>query len=259
MIIKSIVSRLIKKRIINNSYVNPFLLFFKLDVVLNDYVNDYNDFQPDTTKSLFEIAGYSDTREMRDLFNNLHVLLSSTLSSYLKPGDKLLDIGCGPGLFLKDFRTNYNLTGIDINKGMTAIAKKEVPSAVLITGHFLRYQFTSKFNAVYTVGVLVYFNRGQIDSFFKKIHGILEEKGIAFISYPHAYRKLDIDYHDFTYVNYSPAFLERRAKKYFEIVYHKHINGMDVIQAYDTKPIANTNGFEGRTYQNSSVLILKRK
>jgi SAM-dependent methyltransferase len=253
----------IKRKIINNRFVNPILYLFGLDAWLNDQYQDYIDFKPDTSLSLQEIAGYSNKSEINQTLHSIHEKLKSTvfedqIDKY-KANYELLDIGCGPGLFLKDFQGKMNLTGIDISNAMVNIAKEELPEANIFHGHFLKYGFNKKFDAIYSIGVLIYFSKSQVEFFFKKIFDLLNDKGIVLISYPHAYREIDLGYPDFTYVNYSPNFLEKVAKGKFQILYHQHVSGTRKVSDYDHSPVENKNGFENRTYQNSSILVLRKK
>jgi 2-polyprenyl-3-methyl-5-hydroxy-6-metoxy-1,4-benzoquinol methylase len=255
--------RLIKRKIINNRFINPFLYAMRLDGVLNDFSQDYIDFQPNLNQSLQEIAGYSNRPEINQVLERIHQQLKVYILEDIKLKGinpyQILDIGCGPGLFLKDFETKAHLFGIDVSSSMTSIAKTQLPNADIYTGHFLKYIFQKKFDAIYSVGVLIYFSKSQIKSFFEKLADLLNDKGLVFISYPHAYRAIDLNYPDITYVHYSPQFLDMLVKAKFEIVYHAHVDGTRKVQAYDELAIPNPKGFEGRTYQNSSILVLRKK
>jgi SAM-dependent methyltransferase len=258
-----VLKKLIKRRILNNQLINPILYFFGLDAWLNDHYQDYIDFTPNTSLSLQEIAGYSNRPEINHTLDLIHGKLKVSVFDDLKQKGiadyQLLDIGCGTGLFLKDFLGKMNLTGIDISKAMVSIAKREMPDATIIHQHFLKYSFNNKFDTIYSIGVLIYFSKSQVSVFFKKIFELLNNRGLVFISYPHAYREIDLGYPDFTYVHYSPQYLEMIVKDRFEILYHKHVDGNRIISDFDRSPIDNSTGFEQRTYQNSSLLILRKK
>jgi SAM-dependent methyltransferase len=257
------IKRLIKRRIINNRFINPILYFFGLDAWLNDQHQDYIDFTPNTSLSLQEIAGYSNKPEINQTLHLIHEKLKSTVfdgkNNMHTTNYELLDIGCGPGLFLKDFLGKMKLTGIDISIAMVNIARKEIPNANIFHGHFLKYDFNRKFDTIYSIGVLIYVSKSQVEFFFKKIFDLLNDNGIVFISYPHAYRAIDLGYPDFTYVNYSPNFLEKIVKERFQIIYHQHVSGTRKVEDYDHSPVENKSGFENRTYENSSILILRKK
>jgi ubiquinone/menaquinone biosynthesis C-methylase UbiE/NAD-dependent dihydropyrimidine dehydrogenase PreA subunit len=49
------------------------------------------------------------------------------VSTYVKPGMEILDIGCGTGaLLIKAAKAGANTTGLDISKGMLAVAQKRI-------------------------------------------------------------------------------------------------------------------------------------
>ncbi len=257
------IKKLIKKKILNNKWINPILKVFKFDAILNDLSQDYIDFKPDRTKSLQEIAGYSNKPEINATLSSIHEQLSRTVKTQrsIQSGNQfnLLDIGCGPGLYLQNFKEGYNLTGIDISEAMCSIAKEQVPSATIIHDHFLNHHFEKKFDAVYSIGVLIYFSKTQVDRFFTKIHTLLNPNGIVFISYPHAFREKDLSYDDYTFVHYSPEYLEKMVSPTFEIIHHMHQNQKSKIKDFDRHPLVNETNYDSRSYFNSSVLILRKK
>jgi SAM-dependent methyltransferase len=258
-----VIRRLVKYRVLNNRFINPILKIFKLDAWLNDRLQDYRDFKPNLSLSLQEIAGYSYKPEINRILENIHIKLRQyvLIEKQRLSADtfSILDIGCGPGLFLKDFDGIGQLNGIDISSAMTTIARKEMPSAKIANAHFLDYEFEQKFSVIYSVGVLIYFAKSQIHDFFDKVHQLLANKGLAIISYPHAYRSIDLSYPDFTYVHYSPSYLEAIVDGKFEIIEHVHIDGKRKITDYDKHPIINDWSYEGRSYQNSSILVIRKK
>jgi ubiquinone/menaquinone biosynthesis C-methylase UbiE/NAD-dependent dihydropyrimidine dehydrogenase PreA subunit len=54
------------------------------------------------------------------------------VQTYIKPGMKMLDIGCGTGSLIIDAtKSGANATGLDISKGMLAVAQKRIDSNAL--------------------------------------------------------------------------------------------------------------------------------
>ena len=257
------IKKLIRKKILNNQWINPVLKLFKLDAVFNDLSQDYVDFKPDTSKSLQEIAGYSNKAEINATLTSIHHQLIDTIAAHKKSLQSapysILDIGCGPGLYLQNFKADNTLTGIDISGEMCKIAKQHLNEAEIIHDHFLNHHFSKKYDAIYSIGVLIYFSRTQLISFFEKLNDLLKSSGIVFISYPHAFRKKDLAYHDYTYVHYSPEYLEKIVQEKFDIVHHMHQNQKTKISDYDKNPFINSNNYDSRSYVNSSILVLKKK
>ena len=81
------------------------------------------------------------------------------ISKFIKNNDSILDIGCGQGGFfniLKKKYNNINYTGIDFNKKMIHLAKKNFPSGEFYhftKKNYLRF-FKKKFNVVIIFGIL---------------------------------------------------------------------------------------------------------
>lgn len=230
-----------------------------LDGKLNDVSQDYLSYNPDTSKPLTEIAGYSNNEKVQEALENVYKKIEETFLSINLEKIHVLDIGCGPGVFLKKMNKKAILTGIDISDKMCQIAKREVPGAEIVVSHFLKHSFDKKYDFIYSVGVLIYFSRSQVQVFFKKIFEICNQDAVVLISYPHAFRKKDLFYHDYTYVHYSPEYLEKITAPYFSVLYHKHQNGSKKITDYDREPYMQKNAFDNRSYYNSSILVLRKK
>ena len=47
------------------------------------------------------------------------------IKKFVRPGSKVLDVACGPGLSSHLLSKNYKVTGIDMSKGMVAYARKK--------------------------------------------------------------------------------------------------------------------------------------
>jgi ubiquinone/menaquinone biosynthesis C-methylase UbiE len=72
-----------------------------------------------------EKAGHLDTRMRRFLYRP-----DQLAERYVKPGDRVLDFGCGPGFFTREFakRTGENgqVFSVDLQKEMLAILQKKL-------------------------------------------------------------------------------------------------------------------------------------
>lgn len=219
----------------------------------------WKNYKPDLTKSHQEIACYSHTKDVQECIDKTHILLIDTFNKYLRQDEsRVLDIGCGPGLYLKDFSPQHKLWGLDINKNMLTIAKQNVPQAKLIQGDFLEYQFNTKFDFIYSVGVVQYVKPDEIIFFFNKAADLLDNRGFIFISYPHALSEDDIIHPDKNFVQYSPNYLNEIISSKFILIQNKHIFDDRVIKDYDRSPYKPLNPSFDKTYKNSSILIAQR-
>ncbi len=259
-----ILKALIRRGILNNILVNNLLLLIGADRKFRDLIHPYANFQASLSgDTLQEIAGYSQHPEMKEVFGHLHDRLGEVREKEFPEGGAVLDVGCGPGLFLKDFDERFEKWGIDISSAMTELARKENPEAILCTGEFLdpriATSWTGKFDLVYSVGVLEYFCRSELKPFIERSAEILAPNGILFISYPHALSLKDLWYPDLTYVQFSPAQVEEHVRKELDIMVHEQAYDGRKVGKYDTSPYPSGIPNSKRTYKNSYLLIARKK
>jgi SAM-dependent methyltransferase len=247
---------------LNNIPVNNLLILFRKDYLIKLLIKDWEKIAYDENLSMLENSGYSHLPEIVEVLDNCHRELSRAYRELCGGRGKILDLGCGPGLFLKDFRSSVDqIYGLDMNAAFLEIAKTNVPEAKLIQGNYLEMNFHEKFAFIYANFMLMYIERSRLELFFKKLSEDLEAEGVIFISYVHALQFRDILYHDLSYIRYSPALIEKTAMKYFSIVRHEHLYDQRKIKFYDSKhyyfPDGNNNRLD--TAQNSYVLIALKK
>jgi SAM-dependent methyltransferase len=71
------------------------------------------------------------------------------LSGFIPANGKILDLGCGPGLYTKRFSDmGYDVTGIDYSKRSIAYAKSQDTKTEYLYKNYLEIDFTDTFNAV---------------------------------------------------------------------------------------------------------------
>jgi Methylase involved in ubiquinone/menaquinone biosynthesis len=105
------------------------------------------------------------------------------LPSFLKllgdvKGKKILDIGCGPGLYDSLLiKRGAIVQGIDISKELIGIAKKEAPTTELIVGDATRLPYkNSEFDIVIAIHVLYHLK--SWDQVLKESQAVLKKGGI---------------------------------------------------------------------------------
>jgi len=244
----------------NNILLNNFLILFKLDKNWNRTLNPYLSYKVNKNKTIQEIAGYSEREEINEVLFKSKKNLIEEIEKSLTEQDRILDIGCGPGMYLSLLKnSNYKLYATDISEDMLALAKKNVPEASFYKGNFMNISIPVTFNFIYCIGVLVYIRKSEIDDFFKRIHNHLEPKGILYLNYPHAISIGDLLYKDISYIQYSPTIIEKLIAPYFEIIEHRHAFDNRNIKYYDEQPYKSLNPDTDRTYKNSYLLIAKKK
>lgn len=104
-------------------------------------------------------------------------------SSYIKPGDLILDIGCGVGIAISLLtKRGFKVTGIEMSPKMVEFARKRNPEAKIIIGDFLKMKFDKKFDAVLVFAFIHLFPKSEIPVILAKIKSILKPGGVALIS-----------------------------------------------------------------------------
>jgi SAM-dependent methyltransferase len=98
----------------------------------------------------------------------------------VRPGAKVLELGCGTGSILNDLRHRYNVTGMDISAEMIKIARKKVPQGKFYEGDIRNFSLNERFDAV----LCIYDTINHIVSFsdwkkiFRNVYEHLNERGV---------------------------------------------------------------------------------
>ncbi|MBP1903881.1 SAM-dependent methyltransferase [Paenibacillus turicensis] len=81
------------------------------------------------------------------------------LTSIIPPSSKILDLGCGPGLYTKRLSIQgYDVTGIDFSKRSIAYAKEQDQQSKYIYQNYLELDDTESFDAI----TLIYCDYGAL-------------------------------------------------------------------------------------------------
>jgi SAM-dependent methyltransferase len=111
--------------------------------------------EPAETSSLTPVAAIFDrfATEYDHLYDGVlskaeDAYVTARLTEMLKPGDRVLDLGCGTGLFLDlcpDYVSGY--TGCDMSTGMLAVAERKWPTARLLCRDMVKTGLEESFDA----------------------------------------------------------------------------------------------------------------
>jgi len=254
--------------VLNNWVLNNVYIALKLDPWLNSVVNPYVlSYAPDPNKSLQEIAGYSDTPEINEVIAKIRHYVQRAKKEYLKPGAAVLDLGCGPGMYLQDFTdlpsgegVGYQIHGVDISQHMIDFAQREYPNGTFYTGNLIEVDFgTKSFDFISSHGMLEFITRSDVPKMFRKVHQLLKPGGIFLMSYPHATSWADTMYSDLKYFSYSPDLVNKLNEPLFNILTHEHVLHERYVGKYDQHPIVPQNSQYTRTCRNSSIFIAQKQ
>lgn len=112
---------------------------------------------------------------MQELYDQFEV--------YLKPGDKILDLGCGSGRDSKYFLSKgYDVISVDGSKAMCNLAGAYIGREVRnIT--FEKINYDNEFDAVWACASLVHVDVGEMTDVLIRIQKALKNKGVLYASW----------------------------------------------------------------------------
>lgn len=174
----------------------------------------------DPQASLQEAVLFPDRPEVNDALRELHATVHQT-AALLPAGARVLEIGSGTGLYVKELEDRFDVTGVDISPAMIDTARRECPRSQFVLGDFLDLRLEGRFHLIYSISVLQYFPASTLNRFFRKVHDLLHDDGILLLQYPRALDPLDAWYHKLHYVRHPPQRLERIAARYLTIQEHR--------------------------------------
>lgn len=130
---------------------------------------DYNEIAQEFSATRERVLG-----EIEFLFND-----------YVMPGDKVLDLGCGNGLFfqfLKDKDIDY--IGVDFSEKLIGIARKKYPKIKFQVADALNLPFPNNyFDKIYSIAVLHHIPSEQFRmQFFKEVRRVLKPNGFFILT-----------------------------------------------------------------------------
>jgi len=240
--------------ILNNILVNQFLIVFKKDHTIKKYKANWSRVTYDHKKSLQENVGFSHEPNIEHAIKIVHEKLQAVALEY--NATTVLDIGCGTGLYLSDFKPDTILYGTDLSAAFIEEAQRLVPQGHFIVGDFMKLNLSFKFDLIFSISVIEYIPPSQLLDFFKKAYANLNPGGILFIQYPQALSYYQTLYPDLSYVQYAPKHLEKTASGIFKIIRHSH--------AYDDRPLLKKydrmryDSEKEKSFRNGAILIVQK-
>jgi len=107
------------------------------------------------------------------------------LENYLKPNEKVLDLGCGNGRYFPLFKEkSVDYYGIDSSKDLIKIAQRDYPAGKFQVGEALKLPFDNNFfDKVYSIAVLHNIPSEEFRlQFLKEAGRILKSKGLLILT-----------------------------------------------------------------------------
>lgn len=98
---------------------------------------------------------------------------------------KLLDLGCGPGIHLKEYsKRGAKCFGLDISEEMIKIAKKNCPKANLTVGSIYQMDYPNNYFDIVTASFVLDHVK-EINTVVKEIRRVIKKGGTLTYSVPH--------------------------------------------------------------------------
>jgi cyclopropane-fatty-acyl-phospholipid synthase len=147
--------------------------------VSNDFYREWLDEEMVYSCAYFRTA--ADTLEQAQIAKLDHILTKLQV----RPGDRLLDIGCGWGALIMRAARQFGAraTGITLSKNQFELATRRIAEAGLqdrCEVHLMDYRdVTGKFDRIASVGMFEHVGLQQLGTYFRQIHALLDEGGIA--------------------------------------------------------------------------------
>lgn len=102
----------------------------------------------------------------------------------LRPGMKLLDVGCGWGTLVLHAAKEYGVraVGVTLSKNQVALARERIARADLSESIEIRLQDyrevqDTDFDAISSIGMSEHVGDSKLDTYFTQLHGRIKEKG----------------------------------------------------------------------------------
>lgn len=108
--------------------------------------------------------------------------LYAEFEPYLKPGELILDLGCGPGRDLKYFNQKYKAIGLEPSKTLAAFARDYSGSEV-IESDIQSFETEMKFDGIWACASLLHLKSSELSTVFKKLSKMLKPNGIIYTSF----------------------------------------------------------------------------
>lgn len=127
------------------------------------------------------------------------------LRPHLPENPRLLDLGCGPGLYLQHLHTWARATGMDLSGSvLQRYTRPALPAVPLVQASMFALPFAERsFDAVLALNVLMHCRRRDLSGCLTALAGLLRPGGVVCIDFPR-FRWTDLFWSDFSYARHRP-------------------------------------------------------
>jgi ubiquinone/menaquinone biosynthesis C-methylase UbiE len=168
---------------------------------------EYAEFLMQKTREDYNLFAEDFSRTRNRAWEELEFLFSS----YLKEGDRVLDLGCGNGRFYEFFKDKKIFyTGVDGSEKLIDLARSKYPDADFKVADALKLPFPDGFfDKVYSIAVFHHIPSKELrKQFLKEAKRVLKKEGFLFLTVWKFYRSKDF----FLFFKYTILRLFRKVK-----------------------------------------------
>lgn len=139
----------------------------------------------DLVREGYESGDYQGTYGRDRSLNSFELQFFGELGNTLRPGGKVLDLGCGTGLPYDRYLISmgYSVTGVDFSEKHISMAKQNVPEAEYVLNDMTSVNFPEcSFDSVTMLYSLFHIPREEHSSLFRKIAIILKPGSLFLVT-----------------------------------------------------------------------------
>ncbi len=130
-----------------------------------------------------------------------------------KDNAKVLEIGCGNGRDAEEItKWTNDYLGIDISVELIKLAQKKVPQGKFLVADVSNFEFPENIDIVFAFASLIHIDKGELKIILKKLHEVLNSKGVIRMSmkYSDEYKEItkEDEFGIRTYYHYSKKDIE---------------------------------------------------
>lgn len=173
-------------------------------------------------KSLQENVGFSHREDVDEALRRVHEKLRLVVETEIAKGSRILDVGAGTGLVARQLVDHWRVVGIDISPALTEAARATVPEAEFHVGDVTATRLEGDFAMAYSIGVVQYIPPSLLRQYLANIAGLLADRGVFFLQYPHPIHRTHLLHPNLLYTRYEPRFMEKLAGEFFDVMEHHH-------------------------------------
>lgn len=108
----------------------------------------------------------------------------STFADFFKPGQSILDLGCGPGLNARIFTDKrLSVTGVDNSSEMINLARKNCPEGDFQLASATDFLPKNRYDGVCLSFIIVHLETGKVVELLQRVSGFIKPEGKLYISF----------------------------------------------------------------------------